>query len=362
MNWYDNVELGSATIPVIPIGTFDTAKYGKVPLTQAKARRILANFNKRVLKTDVMIDVDHDMSRSAGWVKSLSMGTFPHAVTGAPIKGLLADVEWTPYGEDLVGGKEYRYLSATLGTYHDEETGEDIPDVLYTVSLTNSPVMKLMPSIAMSDAGDASYEFEVTEERTFAFSDFTADTEEPPAPVEDASEEVADAQPIETEEGGTDMADTPETIEQEVETTENDGSVVLDEEAHEAEVELADPIDHELADTTLAERDAALQELAELKAQVKRDHIEAILTKLSAKGLTMPQRDKLAAILSATGTTLKLSDEAEPTEVTDAVAELVEDVLETHVPVEATPIEAPVEDDPNYISPERQKVKELLRT
>lgn len=314
---------GATTIPVIPIGTFDTAKYGRIPLSLAKARRILGNFKKRVLKTDVMVDVDHDMSRSAGWVKNLRFGTFPHAVTGEPIQGLLADVEWTPYGEELVLGKEYRYLSATLGTYHDEESGEDIGDVLFSVSLTNAPVMKMMPAVATE----------------FAFSE-TEFIEEPPAPVNDTADEVAaESEQATPSEGGTRMADTEtQAVEEEVQPTEN--------------VALAE---------TVAQRDAAMTELAELKASMKAQRITQALDTLSDKGMTEPARKMLQAILENNGDTIELSEGEDPVDRIDALVAFAEAALLEKVPVETTAQEA-VETEEPEVSPERASIKQQLRT
>lgn len=140
-----------SSVPVLPIGTFQTAKYGELDITPQMADEIVANWTDRVLKTDVRFDIGHDMEEAAGWIVGLSVGTYTHPKTGEEMPGIIAEVEWTPVGQKLLSEKQYRYVSSYLGSYKDEETGVVHPNVLMAVALCNDPVMRMLPPVELSD-------------------------------------------------------------------------------------------------------------------------------------------------------------------------------------------------------------------
>lgn len=151
----DNTSHG---VPMVPIGTFDTSGIShladKTTISRRLADTLVANFNAQVMKTQPFFDDGgHREDKATGWITRLYVGTFPHAVTGDPITGLLADVEWTSLGLTMLGDKQYRYTSVVIAPYRDEEDGKDYT-VLRSATLTNKPVMKMMPAIALAGGTD----------------------------------------------------------------------------------------------------------------------------------------------------------------------------------------------------------------
>ncbi|MBU1621737.1 MAG: phage protease, partial [Gammaproteobacteria bacterium] len=139
------------SVPMFPIGDFQTDKYGKVSLTDELADTVIANFESGVLKTEVQLDTGHTEDVAHGWVRRLWKGVFKHPKTGEDVPAVLGDVELTEPGEDAIGKKLYQYISAKIAPYTDEESGKTYT-VLRSVALTNQPVMRLMPALALSDS------------------------------------------------------------------------------------------------------------------------------------------------------------------------------------------------------------------
>lgn len=144
-----------ASVAVLPIGKFNTAKYGELEITPEMAKEIVTNWENRVLKTDIRFDIGHDMEEAAGWITGLSVGTFPHPVSKVELAGIIAEVEWTPVGKRLLSEKQYRYVSSYLASYKDEETGTVYHNVLMAVALCNDPVMRMLPPVELADTLDS---------------------------------------------------------------------------------------------------------------------------------------------------------------------------------------------------------------
>jgi len=163
VDWFTNMQLAEdagtagtvSSVPILPIGTFDTSAHAHLPkrltISHELAETLVENFDKRVGKVIPFVDDGkHAEDKAAGWIVGLHIGEFPHAVTGDPIPGLIADVEWTSLGESMLADKQYRYVSALFAPYHDEETGKDYT-VLRSVTPTNKPVMKMLPEISLAE-------------------------------------------------------------------------------------------------------------------------------------------------------------------------------------------------------------------
>jgi phage I-like protein len=131
-------------IQVMPIGSFNTLKYGEINLTASDLKEMADNFN---LRAGVPIDVDHDAGKAAGWIRALEVLS----------DGLYADVEWTKYGAELLKNKEYRFLSPEFEPeYTDPEHSEiEATNVLIAASLVNRPLFKeLKPLVASENLTD----------------------------------------------------------------------------------------------------------------------------------------------------------------------------------------------------------------
>lgn len=128
-------------IQVLPIGEWNTLPYGPFKVTAEHLRQMTANFTMGTRKA-VPIDVDHDGGKAAGWVNSLT----------AEEDGLYAEVEWTPYGQELIEGKIYKLFSPEFSlNYVDPEYSTDHGAVFIAGSLTNRPLFKELSYITASE-------------------------------------------------------------------------------------------------------------------------------------------------------------------------------------------------------------------
>lgn len=135
------------SIQIFPEGSFDTVPYGKMVIDKNVFDQMIANFKLDVRKA-VPVDVDHDGGKAAGWINELNH------VEG---KGLFANVEWTPYGEELLSNKEYRLFSPEWAfDYMDPQHSTRHGAVLIAGSLTNRPLFKDMDFLTASDGSNSS--------------------------------------------------------------------------------------------------------------------------------------------------------------------------------------------------------------
>lgn len=132
-------------IMILPKGDWNTQFYGPMQVTEDHLTQIVANFKSGVRKL-VPIDVDHDGGRAAGWIQEVR----------AEEDGLHAKADWTPYGEELLGSKEYRLFSPEWSfDYVDPEHGTRHGAVLIAGSLTNRPLFKELPVLMASEGSSA---------------------------------------------------------------------------------------------------------------------------------------------------------------------------------------------------------------
>jgi len=159
MKFQDHYELalesvaGGDVTPMMlfPIGIFKSAKYPELPLTRELADQVIANFEAGVLGTEPVVDTsgNHDTSAPAGaWVKRVYV-----APTKDGGEAAFADVKWTDVGARKISDREYQYNSVELGPVVDNLTGLRTENVLRSVTLTNTPVIRLLPPIL--EAGDS---------------------------------------------------------------------------------------------------------------------------------------------------------------------------------------------------------------
>ncbi len=146
-------ESRSSWIMVMPLGTFHHPLYGTLTFSRAKLAAFQRNFDARVRKIDIALDVDHKAgtsdSRAAGWIRKLA---FRPAQSNPPaLAGLYAHIAWTPYGRSLIEKKEYRYFSPEFGEYTDEISGKKYSNVLIGGALTNRPFLKIMPPVQLAE-------------------------------------------------------------------------------------------------------------------------------------------------------------------------------------------------------------------
>lgn len=127
---------------VIPIGKFDTGKYGEVMFDQAFCQQVVSNWQKKVLgNRQPFVDVEHDMGEAQGWLVDMR-------TTDA---GLECKFDWTEPGADKINKKLYKYFSAGIAKAKNIDTGEEYYPVLAAVSLTNTPVLNGLPEVQLSE-------------------------------------------------------------------------------------------------------------------------------------------------------------------------------------------------------------------
>jgi phage I-like protein len=127
---------------ILPVGDFQTAKYGELKITKKIVNDIVSNWKDKALGERLpFVDTDHDQAAANGWVVELK----------AEDNGLFAKIEWTDIGRENVEKKRYRYFSAMIAKHQNIETGEEVWPVLKAVSLTNTPVMDNMPAVTLND-------------------------------------------------------------------------------------------------------------------------------------------------------------------------------------------------------------------
>ena len=133
----------SSWIEVFRIGKWNHPKYGIIEGTTKLFGDFIKNWEDRVLGRDISLDKTHEPSDGAtGWVQELK------------IKGdrLLALVEWTPFGLDLIENKGFRYFSPEYkDIYVDKESGKEHKNVLFGGALTNRPFLTDLAPIVLSE-------------------------------------------------------------------------------------------------------------------------------------------------------------------------------------------------------------------
>lgn len=145
----DAIKAGDTTpMMVFPIGEWHSAKYPDLPLTEDLANELIANFEANVLGTEPVVDSSgkHDTSApAAGWVKRVYLASYEEGkVTGL---ALWADVKWTELGAGLLTDEQYKYGSVEIGPVVLNDSGEEVENVLRSLTLTNTPVLRLMPGV-----------------------------------------------------------------------------------------------------------------------------------------------------------------------------------------------------------------------
>jgi hypothetical protein len=132
---------------LFPVGNWrsDKPRHEKLPLTIELADALIANFEAGVLGTEPVLDSSgrHDTSApAAGWFKRLYV-----ADTDDGGQALYGDVELTDVGADDLNSKRYRYNSVELGRHTDNASGEIFAPVFRSATLTNTPVLRMLPPV-----------------------------------------------------------------------------------------------------------------------------------------------------------------------------------------------------------------------
>jgi hypothetical protein len=149
----DGVSYGDNGLPtqieLMRTGTWEYSFDEPVVLTVDVFNDMIANFYGKVRK-GIALDCDHDQKAATGWLSSMETRLNADGTTS-----LMAGIDWTPLGAQLLKDKIYKFFSPEWWTiYVDPETAAEIPNVLTGGALTNRPLMKkLDPLVASENKG-----------------------------------------------------------------------------------------------------------------------------------------------------------------------------------------------------------------
>ena len=139
--------LNLVPVQLSPFGEFVLHDGGKMNgcvqhCTREAFEAMVANW-KAAGSPDILVDVDHASAtgvstEAAAWAKNLRVDD----------TGLCADFELTPKGKELIGGKQYRFVSPGWSLDKD-----GTPLALCSVGLTNRPNLPVKPVVNSGDAG-----------------------------------------------------------------------------------------------------------------------------------------------------------------------------------------------------------------
>jgi hypothetical protein len=145
----ETITAGDTTpMMVFPIGEWHSSRYPDLPLTEDLANEMIANFESGILGTEPVVDSSgkHDTSApAAGWVKRVYLASYEEGdVTGL---ALWADVKWTALGATMLSDDQYKYGSVEIGPVTLNNSGDEVDNVLRSLTLTNTPVLRIMPGV-----------------------------------------------------------------------------------------------------------------------------------------------------------------------------------------------------------------------
>lgn len=134
-------------IEVLHEGKWEHPQYGVVQITEEDIDKFVQSFDDNVRKVDLAVDQEHMPDKgAAGWYKGLKK-----VIEDGKTK-LMAKVEWTPLGAQLLKDGIFKYFSPEFDfDYEDLETHEHFENVLIGGALTNRPYFKSLAPVALSE-------------------------------------------------------------------------------------------------------------------------------------------------------------------------------------------------------------------
>lgn len=132
-------------VQIMKTGKWAHPKHGDIEITPTNLVRFKDNFDKKVRGVDLAMDVAHEPDKgSVAWFKELKIDG----------DKLMAKVDWTDEGAQLVKSGKYRYFSPEfMFSWTDNETGQQYHDVLFGGALTNRPFLKGMEPVEFAEGG-----------------------------------------------------------------------------------------------------------------------------------------------------------------------------------------------------------------
>lgn len=138
-------------VQIMKIGKWSHPKHGDIEITPKNLSRFKENFDRKVRGVDIAMDIAHEPDKgSVAWFKELKVEA----------DKLMAKVDWTDEGAQLIKSGKYRYFSPEfMFSWTDEESGQQYQDVLFGGALTNRPFLKGMEPVEFAEGGYGSLWF-----------------------------------------------------------------------------------------------------------------------------------------------------------------------------------------------------------
>lgn len=133
--------------PIMPVGTWRHPRHGMVTITDEDVREAAQHFAAQIIGQQVPVDQaeGHSQERDGafGWLEEVEVRD----------GGLYGKMTWTSKGAEVIADKRFKYMSPVIHTRDLPFTAQDgtkVPNVVTAVSLTNHPVFKGQPELAIN--------------------------------------------------------------------------------------------------------------------------------------------------------------------------------------------------------------------
>ncbi|TAP37768.1 hypothetical protein EYR97_04865 [Alteromonas sp. KUL42] len=140
-----DAEQKTSVVTITRTGRFYDPRYGNFEISTTMLQSMVDNFNKGVFGQDIFIDKAHNPSDgAAGTITRLFLD-------GNKLRG---EVAWTPFGQELIEKKGYRYLSAEFieNFVSNEEPHTEFGPTLLAAGLVVRPCIKNLDRVELSES------------------------------------------------------------------------------------------------------------------------------------------------------------------------------------------------------------------
>lgn len=137
-------ETGTSVIEVLRVGIIQDRM---LEITMSMLEDYVRNFKANVYGTEVQVNLEHNRgSQAAGWISEIF-------IQG---ESLMARVDWTELGKDMISKKLFKFVSSELAPQYPHcDTGILVSNVFIGAALTNTPALKRQQPIALSEQAKA---------------------------------------------------------------------------------------------------------------------------------------------------------------------------------------------------------------
>lgn len=145
-------------VQVFKTGKFWDERYGWFSITPKDLAQVEKNFRLgqatkgEAAPTNLPFDYNHgtskpstaELGKASGWMRDVELR--------ADGQELWALVEWTPDAAEMIGDKEYQFVSPTFQFNYTHSNGQKIGTTLLAAAITNRPVLEGMAPLTLSAA------------------------------------------------------------------------------------------------------------------------------------------------------------------------------------------------------------------